>query len=156
MKTILALLLLATTAFAKDIPWELATSRTIPGKNKPQHCLEYATALYKDMRANGIQAHVLIYTVEPTAVESPHGPGYGYTRLNYEAHAMCIYYDGKGVYAMDNQLMRPIRISDGTAEHMARVIATPARAVDYAYFSDTTVPKIKGWEPGPNYKLTGR
>ncbi len=154
MKTILALLLLATSTFAKDIPWELATARTIPGKGKPQHCLEYATALYKDMRANGIQAHVLIYTVEPTAIEAP--SGFTHIRLNYEAHALCIYWDNGNVYAMDNQLMRPIRISDGTAEHMARLIATPSRAVDYAYFSDTTIPKIKGWEPGPNYRLTGR
>lgn len=148
MKTIVALLLLVTTASAKDIPWELATSRTVPGKNQPAKCDEFARALGKIMAANGIKHHILVYVVDPIITGTyPDFPAHH----GYEGHSVCVYWDEKGVWAMDNQLMQPIRISDGDASHMARRIAGPERSTTLAYFADASEPPVKGWKPGPNY-----
>ncbi len=153
MKTLLSLLsllLLITTASAKDIPWELATSRTIPGKNQPAKCSEFAHALFRDMRAAGIKAHILVYVSEPTVEEGC--PGYSMVHKGYEGHAVCVYYYPNGdVWAMDNQLLRPIWIHDGTPEVMARRIAGPERSTTMAYFADDSEPPVKGWKAGPNY-----
>ncbi len=154
MKTLLALLALASTAFAADVPWELATRRDIPGKNQPAKCSEFARSLYWDMQAAHIKAHILVYVAEPITVER--APGYSMIHLGYEGHAVCVYYSGKEVWAMDNQLMRPIQIHDGTAEVMARRIAGPERTTTLAYFADASEPTIKGWVPGPNYKRIGQ
>ncbi len=150
MKALLSLLLLITTAaIAKDVPWELATSRTVPGKNQPGKCDEFARALGKIMAANGIKHHILVFVAEPTVVESY--PGYPMVHKGYEGHAVCVYWDGKQVWAMDNQLMRPKWISEGTADQMARRIAGPERSTTLAYFADASEPPVKGWKPGPNY-----
>ncbi len=149
MKTLLALLILITAASAKDVPWELATSLTVPGKNQPAKCSEFARALFRDMHAAGIKAHILVYVAEPITVER--AEGYSMVHHGYEGHAVCVYWDGKEVWAMDNQLMRPIRISDGDADHMARRIAGPERSTTMAYFADASEPPVKGWKPGPNY-----
>ncbi len=102
------------------------------------------------MRYNGIKAHILVYVAEPTVEEGY--PGYSMVHKGYEGHAVCVYYYPNGeVWAMDNQLMQPIRISDGDAKHMARRIAGPERSTTLAYFSDASEPPVKGWKPGPNY-----
>ncbi len=154
MKTLLILYLATATLRAADVPWDLAMSRTVPGKNKPGHCSEYARALFQQMRSHDIRAHVLVYVAEPIFVESY--PNYPMVHHGYEGHAVCVYYDGKDVWAMDNQLMRPVQIHDGTAEAMARRIAGPERTTTMAYFADASEPPIKGWVPGPNYKRIGQ
>ncbi len=151
MKTLLLILCLATaTVRAADVPWDLAMSRTVPGKNKPGHCSEFARALFRQMRDNGTKAHILVYVAEPVTVEGY--PGYPMIHTGYEGHAVCVYYYPNGqVWAMDNQLRRPIWIHDGTAEVMARRIAGPERSTTLAYFADSSEPPVKGWKPGPNY-----
>lgn len=167
MKPLLILLACVYISSAKDIPWELATARTTPGRNQPNKCSEFANALFKQMQANGVKSHVLVYTALPT-VAQPIAEGYNMIYKGYEGHAVCIYWEGSEVWAMDNQMLRPRRVSIeqpkgrkpiSMEEYVARQIAGVDRVIYFAYFADTIDPEkfdpakspIPGWEPGPNY-----
>lgn len=151
MKTIALLLACVSIATAKDIPWELATSRLTPGRNQPNKCSEFANALFRQMKANGVKTHVLVYTALPS-VAQPIAEGYNMVYKGYEGHAVCIYWEGSEVWAMDNQMMRPRRLLNvEKADSMARQIAGPDRSISFAYFADVSDPPVPGWEPGPNY-----
>lgn len=171
MKPLLILLAIVGLASAKDkdIPWELATNKEIPGRLKAGECMKFATSLFRDMKAHDVESHVLVFVLDKSVEFSPN-PGYNMIYRPIEGHAMCVYsYPNGSTYVMDNGLDRPMRVSAGDAIHIARVIATPSRNVASAYFADIQDPPIRtlwvpdkktgklvevpGWEPGPNFRL---
>lgn len=136
MKTLLIPLLaaVALSSCASDPAWELATRRDMPGRNQPGKCNDYARALHKEMQAKGIKSRVLIFGSDPTFITTSEGFFNTYVASN--THAAVVYrYPNGETYAMDNALMRPLRVSDGDAGSVARQIVGPRYNVSTAYFA---------------------
>lgn len=130
--SILSLALL--TSCVSDPAWETATSRTIPGKNMPGKCNDYAKALHKEMQTRGVKSKLLVFGTDPTFVTTDEG--FFNVLVKSTTHAAVVYYYPNGeTYAMDNTLMRPLCVGDGDAGSIARQIVGPRYNVSTAYFA---------------------
>lgn len=135
MKPLLLLLAVLLSSCVSDPAWELATRRDFPGKNTPGKCNDYAKALHKEMQAKGIKSKLLVFGSDPTFITTSEGFFNTYVKSN--VHAAVVYrYDNGEVWAMDNTLMRPLRVSDGDAGSVARQIVGPRYNVNTAFFTE--------------------